>query len=1250
MFTKTSTFHGYMDTEVLPNYKRGPFPGEGKKKPTIIDQHAIIRERTLTYRFSPHFHPYVVELIQRLIQKRVAGLESSNTEYQANPDGTRVALPNSTRVVLAAGASLTLPETLPDGTSKTKTLPGPAHVSLPDGTQLTLNDGSKVTLPGSVLFTSPNGIKIAGAGGTPALLMEGTQVKVPAGTIVEQSDGTRLPLATDQSAVFNGPLPKPVLYDDLFLPPSSYAPTDMVRGPYPVKDLDFGSRGAYAIYNRELFYHIPLALGMNLTANGRFDAARRWLEYVFKPNDDSDGPTPARFWKVRWFQYADVELIENILINLSTGADQELWYDTLYSIEAWKNTPFSPHAVANYRPTSYMLKAVFATLDNYFAHADWLFAQYTRETITEAFQLYVTAANLLGPPPQAVPAKGRVKPQTYASLRNDLNAFSDALRSVETEIPFDKAPHPQDASDGTNLIGLRSLGNTLYFGVPRNDKLLSYWRLVADRLFKIHNSLNIQGIFQQVPLFAPPIDPALLARAAAAGLDIAAIVSGANQPLPLVRFQFLIQKANEICQEVKSLGASLLSAIEKEDNEAVSILRAKHERIILSLAENMKYAQVQQATKERQGIERSLALAVQRYTYYERLLGQQPSDIKTPTPDDLDVSSLTAENYAQDEVATPTLREISVDIAQNDPLGLAGGKLVSSHEISELFSLADAETLQEAASQSDTVGSVLAAIPQIRAHVEPFGAGVSIEFGGSELHNMFMAMSSAARGVAGRRNFEANRSSKMGIYDRRQQEWAFQSNLAAGEMAQIVKQHRAAQLREAIARRDLDNQREQIRHAEEIEFFLSGEQSTDWLYPIDTSDSKTTNQAFYAWLRRELKGVYAQSVNLAIDVARKTERALQHELGDPSLTFIQYDYTSGKEGLLAGEKLFYDVKRMETAYHDLNQREYELTKHVSLQQVSPKELLRLRATGRCVIPLPEEVFDLDAAGHYFRRLKSVAVSIPCVVGPYTTISSTLTLLKSTIRISSLLGDSGYPRSGADDSRFSDHLGVLESIVTSSGQNDSGLFEANLHDERYLPFEGSGAVSQWQLSLPADPRPEHDLRQFDYDTIADVILHLRYTAREGGDLLRKNAVDNLTSQIDAAQSFGSRRLFSVRHDFPNEWARFKSVALTPTSPPAPLTITLSEAHYPFWSKGHLDAIKAVEIFAETAKNTVNIADQLDATANKDELVKDPPMGNLRGGMLTHISPPAPVGAFTLYLDDNSMNDIWFLVAWGKTDGA
>src|SRR5690606_14789638 len=100
----------------------------------------------------------------------------------------------------------------------------------------------------------------------------------------------------------------------------------------------------------------------------------------------------------------------------------------------------------------------------------------------------------------------------------------------------------------------------------------------------------------------------------------------------------------------------------------------------------------------------------------------------------------------------------------------------------------------------------------------------------------------------------------------------------------------------------------------------------------------------------------------ALETAKKAERALQMELGDPNATFIDYGYQSGKEGLLAGEKLALDIKRMEMAYHELNQREYELTRHVSLLQLAPEQLVNLRTQGECDFSIPEELFDLDGPG------------------------------------------------------------------------------------------------------------------------------------------------------------------------------------------------------------------------------------------------------------------------------------------------
>jgi len=264
----------------------------------------------------------------------------------------------------------------------------------------------------------------------------------------------------------------------------------------------------------------------------------------------------------------------------------------------------------------------------------------------------------------------------------------------------------------------------------------------------------------------------------------------------------------------------------------------------------------------------------------------------------------------------------------------------------------------------------------------------------------------------------------------------------------------------------------------------------------------------------------------------------------------------------------------------------------------------------------------------------------------------LTLLKSSIRTTQILREGVYAREGAEDDRFSDYFGSLQSIVTSSAQTDSGLFETNLRDERYLPFENSGVISEWQLQLPADPS-KNDPAQFDYNTISDVILHIRYTAREGGGLLRNGATAYVKELLRDAQAVGSVRLFSVRHEFPTEWAKFRSQ--TPAvNQRFELVLNLRPEHYPFWSQGRLNSVARVDILARGTKDlalaSVDVFDKLDttdATAKKDTLAKDPAMGNLLVGKLTNIGLPAkPDGQLRLFFDANPMADLWIAVTWSE----
>jgi hypothetical protein len=56
-------------------------------------------------------------------------------------------------------------------------------------------------------------------------------------------------------------------------------------------------------------------------------------------------------------------------------------------------------------------------------------------------------------------------------------------------------------------------------------------------------------LVRPLALFDPPIDPGMLVKAAAAGIDIGSIVSGLNQPVGPVRCLIVIQKALELCGE-----------------------------------------------------------------------------------------------------------------------------------------------------------------------------------------------------------------------------------------------------------------------------------------------------------------------------------------------------------------------------------------------------------------------------------------------------------------------------------------------------------------------------------------------------------------------------------------------------------------------------------------------------------------------------------------------------------------------------
>ena len=407
--------------------------------------------------------------------------------------------------------------------------------------------------------------------------------------------------------------------------------------------------------------------------------------------------------------------------------------------------------------------------------------------------------------------------------------------------------------------------------------------------------------------------------------------------------------------------------------------------------------------------------------------------------------------------------------------------------------------------------------------------------------------------VSGWEREQAGMSSRTASYQRRADDWMLQYNLAAHDLMQNGRQILTSLIAEQIAHREYLNILQQIKNAQEVDQLLH---------------DKFTNEDLYLWMQGELSRLYYEYYRFAFDTARKAEKTMKQELMRPEVDaqdFVKFNYwDGGRKGLLSGEALYLDVKRMEMAYHDNNKRELELTRHVSLRQLSPLALLSLKTTGTCQVTIPEWIYDLDCPGHHMRRIKTVAMSIPSVVGPYTSVNCTLSLLKSSVRKSPVLKDGEYARAGAEDDRFVDYVGAVQSIVSSNGQNDSGLFETNLRDERFLPFEGAGAVSTWKLDLP---KPK-DFPAFDYATISDVILHIRYTARQGVDAGK--VTSTLNELFQQATQTTLALVFSLRHEFASEWSKF-------VDGNGDLSIAIKKDYFPYFVQGKTIAIAKLELY-------------------------------------------------------------------------
>ena len=238
--------------------------------------------------------------------------------------------------------------------------------------------------------------------------------------------------------------------------------------------------------------------------------------------------------------------------------------------------------------------------------------------------------------------------------------------------------------------------------------------------------------------------------------------------------------------------------MEKKDAETLQVLRARQERQMLELAEVVKYEAWQEAIKSREALEASLDSAYQRYRHYELLLGADGSTLTKPELDDLDLDLMDKASFSSTEPSIATA-DASINKAESAP-DIAAGHQLTPEEADELTRLKHAENWQLAASVAEGAASLSSIIPNFEFDAQPLGIGTGFSFGGGNIAGFFSATAAGLRAAASESSFQAGQSARIASYDRREQDWTLQSNNAAGEVNATLKQLRAAQIREAMAR------------------------------------------------------------------------------------------------------------------------------------------------------------------------------------------------------------------------------------------------------------------------------------------------------------------------------------------------------------------------------------------------------------------------------------------------------------------
>ncbi len=895
--------------------------------------------------------------------------------------------------------------------------------------------------------------------------------------------------------------------------------------------------GAYGTYYWEMFFHIPFLIANHLNANQDFKGAKWWYERIFNPtsSEKPDMTKPAEhYWQFREFRNLDITRLKDILSNEAT-------------IAIYKNDPFDPHAIARLRISAYQKSVVMKYIGNLLDWGDYLFTQDTQESIVEADMLYQLAQDILGKRPERTGKcktedDDKINFEKISASNNDGSEFLINLENVYGSVQRinmndrdvlertkfvsqlleelgDTNATPNTFSDWANFSNatyyadlkledptIPTPGPLPVFDVPSprvakysEVKKLNYKPSVEKS--KIYGDIIKLGnitVYGYGPTKLPATD--LITKSKLAFC----VPVNENQLEYWNRVEDRLFKIRN-CMNISGIRRSL--ALYQPPIDPMLLVRAKAAGLSLEeilaggtgITNLPNYRFVYMLEKAKQFAQNLQGLGSELLTALEKKVGEELTLLRSVHERNIlrltsDIKSKQVED-AQKQYNSSEENITNIENRIGYYRGLIEKGLTASEKTQQVTRHA-ATALKISEGVLHLHAGLAYLLPQL-------GSPFALTYGGHQLGANFNAFAEWSSSIGSVLDSISSSAGLEAGFTRRKEEWNFQLLTAKQEFRQATEQLLSADLKIKIAQRDLDIHEKTIEHSDEVHEFLQ---------------DKFTSLGLYNYMATSLNRLHRLSFSMALDMAKLAEKCYRFETYDDS-TFIENDnWQNDRVGLLSGERLMLQLNRMERNYMDKYKRCPEITQHFSLLTLDPGALLNLKQTGKCDINIPEIAFDILYPGQYRRLIRGVRISIPSIAGPYTNVSAKLRLKESNLRVNE-----------TDEALTVNDIAKNSSITTSSAINDSGTFEFNFRDERYLPFEYAGAISKWELSLPTK------IRLFNYNSISDVIMHVSYISTEGD---REAGEQKVLDAFEAySETNGLFTIISLKYEFPDGFHKF-----------------------------------------------------------------------------------------------------------------